>query len=74
MLPSSELRLQWDYKIQMIYLLFIIIIITTGFSSSHGCESWTIKKAEHRRTDVFALDCWRFLKVPWTSGDQISQF
>ena len=31
----------------------------------YGCESWTIKKAEHRRTDVFELCCWRrFLRVP----------
>jgi len=32
----------------------------------YGCESWTIKKAEHRRTDVFELWCWkRLLRVPW---------
>ena len=32
------------------------------------CENWTIKKAEHQRTDAFKLWCWRrFLKVPWTS-------
>ena len=34
---------------------------------TYGCESWTIKKAEHQRTDVFELCCWRrFLRVPWT--------
>ena len=34
----------------------------------YGCESWTIKKAEHQRTDVFKLRCWRrFLRVPWTA-------
>ena len=34
----------------------------------HGCESWTIKKAEHRRTDAFEVWCWRrILKVPWTA-------
>ena len=33
----------------------------------YGCESWTIKKAEHQRTDAFELWCWRrLLKVPWT--------
>ena len=33
----------------------------------YGCESWTIKKAEHRRIDAFELWCWRrLLKVPWT--------
>ena len=35
---------------------------------TYGCESWTIKKAEHRRIGVFKLWCWRrFLRVPWTS-------
>ena len=34
----------------------------------YGCESWTIKKAEHRRIDAFALCCWRrLLRVPWTA-------
>ena len=34
----------------------------------NGCESWTIKKAEHQRTDAFELWCWRrLLRVPWTA-------
>ena len=34
----------------------------------HGCESWTIKKAERQRIDVFELWCWRrLLRVPWTA-------
>ena len=34
----------------------------------YGCESWTIKKAEYRRIDAFALWCWRrLLRVPWTA-------
>ena len=34
----------------------------------HGCESWTIKKAEHQRIDAFKPWCWRrFLRVPWTA-------
>ena len=34
----------------------------------YGCESWTVKKAEHRRIDAFELWCWRrLLTVPWTS-------
>ena len=34
----------------------------------YGCESWTTKKAEHRRIDVFELWCWRrLLRVPWTA-------
>ena len=35
---------------------------------TYGCESWTIKKAEHRITDAFELWCWRrVLRVPWTA-------
>ena len=33
----------------------------------YGCESWTIKKAEHQRTDAFELWCWRLLRVPWAT-------
>ena len=34
----------------------------------YGCESWTIKKAEHRRIDAFKVSCWRrLLRVPWTA-------
>ena len=34
----------------------------------YGCESWTIKKAEHQRIDAFKLSCWRrHLRVPWTA-------
>ena len=35
----------------------------------YGCESWTIKKAEHQRIDAFELWCWRrLLRVPWTAS------
>ena len=35
----------------------------------YGCESWAIKKAEHRRMDAFKLWCWRrLLRVPWTAS------
>ena len=34
----------------------------------YGCESWTVKKAAHRRIDAFELWCWRrLLRVPWTA-------
>ena len=37
----------------------------------YGCESWTVKKAEHQRIDVFELWYWRrLLRVPWLQGDQ----
>ena len=49
--------------------LFIIAILTYGFSSSHyGCERWTIKKAKCWRIDAFELWCWRrLLRVSWTA-------
>ena len=34
----------------------------------YGCQSWTLKRAEHRRIDAFELWCWiRLLRVPWTA-------
>ena len=34
----------------------------------YGCESWTVKKAEHQRIDAFEVCCWRsLLRVPWTA-------
>ena len=34
----------------------------------YGCESWTVKKAKHRRIDTFELWCWqRLLRIPWTT-------
>ena len=41
----------------------------------YGCESWTVKKAEHRRIDTFELWCWkRLLRVPWTVRRSTSPF
>ena len=41
----------------------------------YGCESWTVKKAEHQRTDAFELWCWkRLLRVPWTARRSNSLF
>ena len=35
----------------------------------YGCETWTIKRAEHQRIDAFELWCWRrLLSIPWTAG------
>ena len=39
---------------------------------TYGCESWTIRKAEHQRIDVFELWCWRrLLRVPWIARRSI---
>ena len=51
----------WWTKVHPVKAMFFSVVI-------YGCESWTIKKAEHWRTDAFELWCWRrFLRVPWTS-------
>ena len=43
-------------------------LVYMGFLVMHGCESWTIKKAERQRIDAFELWCWRrLLNVPWTA-------
>ena len=48
--------------------LFPITSNCTWTHWMYGCESWTIKRAEGRRTDAFELWCWRrFLRVPWTA-------
>ena len=42
---------------------------------TYGCESWTIKKAEHQRIDAFELWCWRrLLRVPWTARRSNTSF
>ena len=47
-------------KVRLVKALVFPVVI-------YGCESWTIKKAEHRRIDVFELWCWRrLLRVPWS--------
>ena len=46
-----------------VYKLPVYAILTVVM---YGCESWTVKKAEHRRMDAFELGCWRrLLRVPW---------
>ena len=48
-------------KVQLVKAMVFPIVV-------YGCESWTIKKAEHRRIDAFELWCWkRLLRVPWTT-------
>ena len=47
-------------KVHLVKAMVFLVVM-------YGCESWTIKKAEHRRTDAFELWCWRrLLRVPWT--------
>ena len=45
-----------------------LVIAMVFLGVMYGCESWTIKKAEHRRIDAFEPWCWRrLLRVPWTA-------
>ena len=46
-------------KVRLVKAMVFLVVM-------YGCESWTIKKAEHRRIDAFELWCWRrLLRVPW---------
>ena len=56
-------------KCRIITLSKVHLVMTMVFPVvMYGCESWTIKKTEHRRIDAFELWCWRrLLRVPWTA-------
>ena len=59
MLQSRDITLQT--KVRLVEAMVFPVVM-------YGCESWTRKKAEHRRIDVFELWCWRRLwRVPWTA-------
>ena len=48
-------------KVHLVKAMFFPVVM-------YGCESWTVKKAEHRRIDAFELWCWGILlRVPWTA-------
>ena len=48
-------------KVHLVKAMIFLVIM-------YGCESWTKKKAEHRKVDAFELWCWRrLLRVPWTA-------
>ena len=58
-LKSKDITL--STKIRLAKAMIFLVVM-------YGCESWTIRKAEHRRIDAFELWCWRrLLRVPWTS-------
>ena len=51
----------WPIKVHRVKAMVFPVVM-------YGCESWTVKKAEHRRIDAFNLWCWRrLLRVPWTA-------
>ena len=58
-LKSRDITL--STKVRLVKALVFPVVV-------YGCESWTIKKGEHRRIDAFELWCWRrLLRVPWTA-------
>ena len=58
-LKSSDITL--PTKVRLVKAMVVLVVM-------YGCESWTIKKAEHQRIDAFELWCWtRLLRVPWTA-------
>ena len=67
---SLEVKL-WEiytayWKVELLLCWQRSIIVKILFFPVVGCESWTIKKVEHRRIDAFKLCCWRrLLRVPW---------
>ena len=60
LLKSRDITLPTNVHLVKAFFFFPVVM--------YGCESWTIKKAEHQRTDAFELWCWRRLfRVPWTA-------
>ena len=58
--PSPTESVTFPTKVHLVKAMVFPVIM-------YGCESWTIKKAEHQRIDAFELWCWRrLLRVPWT--------
>ena len=54
-------HITWLTKVHLVKAMFFPVVM-------YGCESWTIKKAEHQRIDAFELWCWkRLLRDPWTA-------
>ena len=59
MLKSKDITL--PTKVHLVKAMVFPVVM-------YGCESWTVKKAEHQRIDAFELWCWRRpLRVPWTA-------
>ena len=62
--PRQHIKKQRHYFANKVHLVKAMVFPVVMYA----CESWTIKKAEHRRIDAFELWCWRrLLRVPWTA-------
>ena len=59
---SKSRAITWPTKVCLVKAMVFPVVL-------YGCQSWTLKKDEHRRIDAFELWCWRrLLRVPWTAG------
>ena len=55
-------------KVRLVKAIVFLVVM-------YGCESWTVRKAEHRRIYAFELWCWRgLLRIPWLQGDPTNPF
>ena len=62
--PRQHIKKHRHYFANKVHLVKAMVFPVVMY----GCESWTVKKAEHRRIDAFQLRCWRrLLRVPWTA-------
>ena len=60
-LPKKSRDITLPTKVRLVKAMVFPVVM-------YGCESWTVKKAEHQRIDAFELWCWRrLLRVPWTA-------
>ena len=62
--PRQHIKKQTHYLANKVHLIKAMVFPAVIY----GCDSWTVKKAEHQRIDAFELRCWRrHLRVPWTA-------
>ena len=62
--PRQHIKKQRHYFVTKVHLVKAMVFPVVMY----GCESWTIKQAEHQRINAFELWCWkRLLRVPWTA-------
>ena len=61
--PRQHIQKQRQYFANKVHVVKAMVFPVVMY----GCKSWTVKKAEHQRTDAFKLWCWRrLLRIPWT--------
>ena len=70
-LPPKDIHIRDITLLTKVHLVMAMVFPVVMY----GCESWTVKKAEHQRIDAFELWCWRrLLRVPWTARRSVLGF